>query len=321
MSQSLMDSIVLAAPRSNQQGHLFNLCVQAVSAAWKDPLNDPDNSPDATTRALWLAAAGRHCSFQQAMLEALPELSPAEIERLKALVDSFVKGERLAFLTGRWRFMGLDFLTGPQALIPRKETELLCSKATALLHSLVEERGNAIVVEPCTGSGNLAVTLARAEPDCFIWAMDLSDEALELARQNAIHFAVDQKIRFRPGDLFRPLEQAQPALRADLIVCNPPYISSGKLDLPDSEVLKYGPRMAFDGGPFGLSIVSRLIHESAQFLKPGSYLCFEAGAGQGPLLAKLIGKLPQFASVQLDTEPRTGTPVLTARTSSPEPAF
>src|SRR5690348_13394571 len=95
----------------------------------------------------------------------------------------------------RGKFMGLDFQIGPEALIPRPETECLCANALKILSDLVCERGEARVYEPCTGSGNLAVTLAYREPSCRIWATDVSEPALELARKNAADFDVADHIR------------------------------------------------------------------------------------------------------------------------------
>ena len=218
--------------------------------------------------------------------------------------------------TQRSKFMGLDFEIGPEVLVPRPETEFLCSKALQLLAGLVRERGHVRIFEPCTGSGNLAITFAFREASCHISATDLSEPALELARKNAARFEVSDRIAFSVGDLFESLVPPAPEARADLIVCNPPYISSSRLDPMPEELLRCGPRMAFDGGPFGLSIISRLIEESPDYLKPDSYLCFETGIGQGPLLARMMSKLPEYSSVQLEFESATQTPVIIAKTSS-----
>ena len=222
----------------------------------------------------------------------------------------------MASPTRQRKFMGLEFLTATEALIPRAETELLCSKALELISGLVHERGSVRIIEPCTGSGNLAVTLAFREPSCRIYATELSEPALELARTNAARFGVSDRIEFSLGDLFEPLSQSAAENSVDLIICNPPYISSARLDPMPEELLKCGPRIAFDGGPFGLSVISRLIEESPSYMKPDSYLCFEAGIGQGPLLAKMMSKLREYSSVQIEFEPTTQTPVIIAKTSS-----
>jgi len=216
--------------------------------------------------------------------------------------------------TQRSKFMGLEFQTGPEALIPRPETELLCSKALELLSGLVQDRGEIRILEPCTGSGNLAIAIACREPRCRIYATDLSEPALELARRNAADLEVSERVDFSLGDLFSPLAPSIRDAGADLIVCNPPYISSSRLDPMPEELLKCGPRIAFDGGPFGLSVISRLIEESPLYLKPGSYLCFETGIGQGPLLAKMMRRMSEYSSVQIEFESATQTPVIIAQT-------
>jgi len=216
----------------------------------------------------------------------------------------------------RSRFMGLDFHTSPHALIPRKETEFLCSKALDLLAGLAQERGPVTVFEPCTGSGNLAITIAYRERSCHVYAADVSEAALELARKNAGFFEVADRVDFSAGDLFAPILKTAPTVRADMIICNPPYISSARLDGMPEDVLRHGPRVAFDGGPFGLTIITRLIEESPRYLKPDSYLCFEAGCGQGPLLARMMSRLPEYSSVRLEFDPATKTPILLAKTRS-----
>src|SRR6185295_14540295 len=117
--------------------------------------------------------------------------------------------------TQRSKFMGLEFQIGPEALIPRPETELLCSKALELLSGLVQDRGEIRILEPCTGSGNLAITLACREPRCRIYATDLSEPALELARRNAANFEVSERIDFSLGDLFASLARSVSEARAD----------------------------------------------------------------------------------------------------------
>src|SRR5262249_2417140 len=151
------------------------------------------------------------------------------------------------------------------------------------------------------------------EPSCRVLAADLSEQALELARKNADQFEVADRIEFSSGDLLAPFAHANP-LKADMIICNPPYISSAKLDGMPQYLLRQGQRMPFDGGPFGLTIINRLIEEAPAHLKPDSWLCFEAGCGQGPVLARMMSKLPQYSSVQLHFDPATKTPVLVAKT-------
>jgi release factor glutamine methyltransferase len=213
-------------------------------------------------------------------------------------------------------FMGLDFLAGPEALIPQKETELLAGVALELLGGLVPERGQATVLDLCTGSGNLAVTLACREKNCRVYATDLSEQAVSLARKNAAHLRVGDRVEILAGDLFAPLARLPAAAQADLIVCNPPYISSRKVDTLPPDISRRGPRLAFDGGPFGLTILSRLIKESSAFLRPASFLCFEVGAGQGAGLLNLMRRMPAYAEVRPVSDADGAIRVLIGRTPS-----
>src|SRR3954451_23125790 len=236
---------------TKEQNRLFLVCLCRLTAYWREAPPQQialNGSPKASLRALWLAASGRGCTLPAAMHCPLPMLHPGEITRLKASIDRFVSGVPLAHLTGWWHFMGLDFLASPEALIPRPETERLGARSRALLKQILQRRGGATIFEPCTGSGNLAIALAHSAPNCRVHAIDLSSDALNLARQNAALHNVSERVEFHAGDLFAPLENLSPLnARADLVVCNPPYISSPKVDARSGEILKFGPRMAFDG--------------------------------------------------------------------------
>jgi release factor glutamine methyltransferase len=202
----------------------------------------------------------------------------------------------VALSSGRANFMGLNLEASAQALVPRRETELLGNTALKLLQELVYERGGAQVLDLGTGSGNLALALAHYETRAVVCATDISDEALELARRNAKRHQLDSRVDFFAGDLFAALPEDIFQRQFDLIVCNPPYISSSKLD--HSDLVQHEPRAAFDGGPFGLNVLGRLIQEAPGHLKPNSWLCFELGRGQGKYLANCLEKNQAYAEVR-----------------------
>lgn len=253
----------------------------------------PEETAEATLRSLWLTAAGRPTSADGAVSLALKPLTAERLGRLHELIDARLSGTPLAHLTGRQTFMGLELLAGPQALVPRKETELLGE--IALAHLPGDQP--ATVLDVCTGSGNLAVAVAKLHPTATVHAADLSPEAVELARDNVGFVGVDDNVSVYAGDLFEALP-AKLKGEADIVICNPPYISSTRVQLMDSEISAHEPRLAFDGGSFGVAIIGRLIGEAPQWLRPGGWLCFEIGLGQGPHWVKALSRRDEYDVVE-----------------------
>ena len=248
----------------------------------------PEETVDATLRTLWHLAAGNPLSVEAAARAALPPLDDAGESRLNALIDQRLSGIPLAHLSGRQHFMGLEMLAGKEALIPRAETELLGGAALEVLRGLAANTDSVTVIDVCTGSGNLALALAQHEPKARVFAADLSSEAVDLARRNAVHLGLQSRVEFRVGDLLEPFNQSEFHGRVDLLVCNPPYISSKKVDTMSGEISGHEPRLAFDGGPLGVRILQRLIREAPSYLKTGAWLAFEVGHGQGPSVLKRL---------------------------------
>ena len=170
------------------------------------------------------------------------------------------------------RFMDVELLVERGVLVPRAETELLGLEAL----QLVED--GARLIDMCCGSGNLACALASRLPRARVWASDLTDSCVSLARKNAHYTGVASRVTVVQGDLFSELKGLEGTI--DLVVCNPPYISQAKLAGERAALLENEPREAFDGGPYGLSIHQRVVKEALPFLKPGGWLLFEIGLGQ-----------------------------------------
>jgi release factor glutamine methyltransferase len=173
-------------------------------------------------------------------------------------------------------------------------------------------------LDVCTGSGNLALALARHEPRCKVVAGDLSPAALGLARRNAEWCGLADRVRFVEGDLFAPFEEASLRGSADLVVCNPPYISTAKAAAMPTEIAEFEPRIAFDGGAFGISILFRLVAGAPQFLKPSSWLCFEVGAGQGEPMATRLARSGSYVAVERVRDAAGEVRALLARTRDPQ---
>jgi release factor glutamine methyltransferase len=192
---------------------------------------------------------------------------------------------------GQREFMGVPLLVAPDVLVPRAETELLGETARRLL---LEVPGTPVVVDMCCGSGNLACALAQAVPRARVVASDLTDACVALARRNVARLGLEDRVAVAQGDLFEALDPALMKGNVDLVVCNPPYISSGRLARDRAELLVNEPREAFDGGPFGVTIQQRVLREAATFLRPGGWLAFEIGLGQDRQMKAMFERASEY---------------------------
>ena len=202
---------------------------------------------------------------------------------------------REVYQRGKFPFMGLELLVAPGALIPRPETELLGREAIAL----VKAAGAApIVIDVCCGSGNLACAIAHHVPAAKVFASDLTDGCFDLSKKNVTHLGLSERVRVFQGDLLAPLSGVVEAHSVDVIVCNPPYISTGRLAADRATLLENEPREAFDGGPYGLSIHQRVIKDALALLKPKGHLLFEFGLGQEKQMTALFNRSRAYENVR-----------------------
>lgn len=256
----------------------------------------PEEDVDSTLCALWCAAAGQPVSAEQARRMALPQLAASQQSALDHLIERRVAGVPLAHLTQRQHFMGLEMLASAEALVPRKETELLAREAIRLAQQAAGG-GVCTLLDVCTGSGNVALAVAHYVPAARIYGADLSADAVKFAQRNAAHLGLSARTEFRAGDLLQPFDRAEFLQQADVLTCNPPYISSAKVQQMPTEIASYEPRLAFDGGALGISILMRLINEAPRFVRSGGWLAFEVGLGQGPALLKRLKANSAFKQV------------------------
>jgi release factor glutamine methyltransferase len=216
--------------------------------------------------------------FFQRLSEALQHDAGARFE--SALARRLAR-EPAAYITGHKEFNGLDLLVTPAALIPRPETEQLVQLVVGRIAHPTRNPGKlARVADIGTGSGAIAISLAKALANAEIYATDLSIEALALALCNARRHDVARRISFRHGDLLTPL-----ACRVDAIVANLPYVATADWQRLPPELRDHEPREALDGGPDGLLAIRALFHQAPRYLLPGGIVCLEFGQGQtGALL-------------------------------------
>ncbi len=199
-----------------------------------------------------------------------------ELEKNKEKIYfSYVKKLRQGFpiehITHQKEFMKLNFYVDSNVLIPRQDTEILVEEVI----NIAKKNNCKKILDLCTGSGAIAVSLAKYIENCEITALDISNDALKIAKKNAISNEVQNKITFVNSDLFTNLNEQ----KFDIIVSNPPYIKTDVIKQLEEEVKKE-PHIALDGGDDGLYFYKKIIKQSYQYLKFGGYLCLEIGYDQ-----------------------------------------
>lgn len=204
-------------------------------------------------------------------------LSPQQVSRLDEMVGRRARREPLPYVLGRVEFCSLDFLTGPAAIVPRPETEILVEAALARA-----ERAR-FAVDVGTGCGALAVVLARERPGLTVLGIDISREALHLAKRNIARHGLEGRVQLAAGDLLGPVGR-----KADLVVANLPYIRTGEFPSLSPEVREWEPRIALDGGDDGLALIRRLAGQLGRHLSAGGIAALEVGAGQAGEVANLL---------------------------------
>lgn len=223
-------------------------------------------------------------------------LSPAEAQAYERALYRRFQGEPTAYITGTREFHGLDFKVTPSVLIPRPETEMLVEAVVvwvsnrlarqespaAVRAEAVEGRTSSLrIADIGTGSGAIAVSIAKTVPDAEVYATDLSPDAFAVARENARTHSVEQRISFRHGDLLEPLDT-----RVDVIVANLPYVTEGDWRALPREIRDYEPRLALASGDDGLDAIRALLQQAPHYLKPGGVVFLEFGIGQDNAIQK-----------------------------------
>lgn len=192
-------------------------------------------------------------------------------------IEKLTKGIPLQHITHRQEFMKMDFLVDENVLIPRPDTEILVEEVIKIAQKYNSPR----ILDLCTGSGAIAISLKKFVPNADITAVDISEKALEIAQKNAEK--LEAKINFVKSDLFDKLDNK----KFDIIVSNPPYIRKDEIKKLSEEVQKE-PKIALDGGEDGLDFYRIIAEQAINYLKTGSFLCFEIGYNQKNDVIKII---------------------------------
>lgn len=237
-----------------------------------------------------LLAHARGC--QRIELYTAFDTEPPEAERseFRELVSRRAKGTPVAYLVGYREFFSLEFEVTPNVLIPRPETEQLVVRALDLVKE-IQSADPIQIADVGTGSGNIAVCVAKHCPNCQIMAIDVSPAALDVARRNAERHGVSGRIEFLEGDLLTPLAASQ---RFDMVLSNPPYVADHELAELPPDVRDHEPRLALDGGAGGTEVVERLIPQAAERILSGGWLLMEVGAPHATQVENLLSESVDF---------------------------
>ena len=221
-------------------------------------------------------------------------ISDEKIQIFNSLVSRRIEGECIAYLIGKKEFRGLDFKVSKAVLVPRPETELLIEKAIAWIDA--EAQGRVKLLDLCTGSGCIAVSIKSERPGCEVAAGDISEDSLRIAKDNAANILKSQgdsyiqaantsSISFYKSDLFTDIPG-----KYNLILSNPPYIPSAAIPLLKKEVSNE-PILALDGGTDGLAVIRKIIEDARDYLEPGGRLFIESDPNQIPEIVSLYTDL------------------------------
>ena len=253
-------------------------------------LLDQAGIESAEQEALWIVQHVLRLPAHHVVTDRDRLLASTELADVKGLVQRRVGREPLQYIFGTQEFCGLEFHVNPAVLIPRPETELLVEYVAQRIS--VEQ--STTIVDVCTGSGCIAVAIARQRPRARLIATDLSSRSLDVARQNAIRHSVGERIIWLEGNLLGALAGQKLEGQVDVIVSNPPYIAEADWATLQPEVRLFEPRGALVAGPQGTELHERLLQEACRYLSPGGALILEIGAGQARAIRQIVEQISGY---------------------------
>lgn len=201
-------------------------------------------------------------------------------------IEKLTNGVPLQHITHHQEFMKMDFYVDENVLIPRPDTEILVEEAIKIAKKMNQPK----ILDLCTGSGAIAISIAKDVPDAEVYAIDISQKALDVAKKNAKELVA--KVKFIKSNLFNKMDK----IKFDIIVSNPPYIKKDIINCLSKEVQKE-PELALDGGIDGLDFYRKITSQAIDYLKFGSYLCFEIGYDQKDEVLDIIKKQEHYSNI------------------------
>jgi release factor glutamine methyltransferase len=222
-------------------------------------------------------------------------LTPQQIEKFNQFIQERISGKPLQYIIGSTEFFGLEFKVNQQVLIPRPETETLVE----IVIERLKNRSSPKIIDIGTGSGAIAVSLAKNIESSMVFATDISAEALMVAKENAKMNKVENQIEFLQGDLFEPLKDKRLEEKIDGVVSNPPYVSPEEFDQLPKEVKDYEPIVALKTDQEGTLFHWRIIENSLDFLSKGGILVLEIGLDQAEKVVGIFREYPHFKDIEI----------------------
>jgi release factor glutamine methyltransferase len=226
------------------------------------------------------------------------QIKEKERETLEGLIRRRISGEPLQYILGHQEFWSINLKVDSRTLIPRSETELLVEQSLLILSKTLSKKSLS-VLEIGTGSGAIAISLAKESKAIFILATDISRGALLLAKRNAETAGVSSQIQFVNGDLFSPFRLLRGREPFDLVLSNPPYINRSEIRALAKEVKDHEPIVALDGGEDGLEFYRSITSQAHFYLRNGGWLLLEVGRDQGGKVSEMIEKRRYFKAPEL----------------------
>lgn len=283
----------------------MSLLVKEMLTMGEKQLMDSDIA-DATRDCKILYCYMMDIPFSKIILEYQEVLQDRLCDKYFELIDRRSKGEPVQYIMGSQEFMGLEFIVNENVLIPRQDTETLVEDALEIINTgtlrgedMDVKRKEWDILDLCTGSGAIGVSLARIANKVNVTCSDISEGAIKVAKENAQMHGVAKSVKFEQGDLFKPFSKHFRKQKFDMIISNPPYIKSSVIPTLQKEVCEHEPLSALDGGESGLDFHERIVSGVGGHLRKGGVLLLEIGHDQGEAVSGLLSRNGDFTSIRV----------------------
>ncbi len=236
------------------------------------------------SKARRLLAFTLNVSKEYLLINNKQEVLKDKIEEFNRYIDKLIEGKPIQYIIGKQNFMGFEFIVNRNVLIPQPDTEILVEKTIEIAKTYKEPR----ILDLCTGSGAIAISISRLMPNAKVFASDISNEALKVAKIND----KENKVTFIKSDMFKNVNE-----KFDIIVSNPPYIRTEEIKTLSKEV-QNEPIIALDGGQDGLNFYRDIIKNASNYLNPNGHLCLETGEDQREDIIDIIKQNKNYADIK-----------------------